>query len=398
MSGYSALLKIVRFGMIRVAPGLFNFALIPWLLVNLGPAAYGAYSTWLGYAALVANTVAAIVTQPMFRYLPHRPEERDLFTGFTLVTALVAAVVSAGIFLWLGVSFAFAFGFAAFSLGTVIGSAIGVDFVLSQRVMRLASFEALRILSLLCVLALPLIRGLPLHTEDVVLGLALSNLLPILLLAGRRRFALPSREWLLRSLTYGAKSATWLVMAGLPMVSAKTILMQTMPEHAFGVYAAVADLTYRGFALVNAALMMWAFPLLSAQFDAGAVAEARRTLRFTLLVYAGLGGAALALLLSGVNLFQIDTAALPGGAIGVVLITLASFGWHSMSIAHKPFELSHRTTQMALLMALCVGLFYVSTYGLIGWAGLEAFYVVVLSLIVIALAYGGIGLSQKLEK
>ncbi|WP_131725682.1 hypothetical protein [Rhodobacter capsulatus] len=398
MSGSAALLKIVRFGMIRVVPGLFNFALIPWLLVTLGPAAYGVYSTWLGYAALVANTVAAIVTQPMFRYLPHRPEERELFTGFALVAALAAAALSGGIFLHLGVSTSFALGFAAFSFGTVLGSSVGVDFVLSQRVMRLASFEALRILSILVVLALPLLRGLPLRTEDVVLGLAVSNLLPILLLAGRPRLALPSRAWLLRTLSYGAKSAAWLLMAGLPMVSAKTILMQAMPEHAFGAYTAVADLTYRGFALANAALMMWAFPLLSAQFDAGEVAETRRTLRFTLLVYSGLGAAAVAVLLGGIDLFRIDAAALPGGMIGVALITLASFGWHGMSIAHKPFEMTQRTMQMAALMALGVAGFYTSSFGLIRLAGFEAFYVVILSLIAVALVYGGIGLSQKLER
>jgi hypothetical protein len=393
-----SLFRIVRFALIKVAPGVFNIALIPYLLVALGSASYGLYSTWLSYAMLVANTVAAIVSQPMYRYLSSRPEERMHFASFAIGASGLAGLVSFGVAMLAGAPWPEALGFAAMSTGTVLGTALSIDFVVAGQILRLAAYETLRILAILLAIAIPMLAGRQLTVGNLVLAMALSNVLPLVVLAGRHRCSRPDAVWLRRVVPYGLKSATWLVMAGLPMVSAKTILMQAMPAHAFGAYTSIADLTYRGFGLANAALMMWAFPLLSKQFDQGEVSEARRTLRFTLLIYAGIGAVMLASILGTIGLMPIEVAALPGGMLGLALITAASFGWHGMSIAHKLLELTQRTTRMAALMAVGVIIFYASTFTLIRMVGLDAFYVVTLSLLGVAFTYWAIGLGQKLER
>lgn len=172
--------------------------------------------------------------------------------------------------------------------------------------------------------------------------------------------------------------------------------MTAMTQPAFGSYTAVADLSYRGFAIVNAALMMWAFPLLSREYDAGNLTETRRLFRFTLLVYAVTGLIGLAAVMGGIGFLPIPVAQLPGGLAAVALITLTSIAWHGMSIAHKPYELTLRTTRMAGLMALCVAGFHALAFLLPPLTGLDAFAVVVPSMLAMAVVYIAIAGSQRL--
>lgn len=393
-----SLLRIVQFALIKVAPGIFNLALTPYLVMTLGTASYGIYSTWVSYAMLVANTVAAIVSQPMYRYLSSRPEERVHFAGFAIGASGLAGLLSFGTAILLGVPSLEALGFTALSAGTVLGTALSIEFVLAGRIMRLAAYEFLRILVIFIAIAMPVLDGRQLTVGNVVFAMALSNVLPLLLLAGRHRFSPPDARWLRQVVPYGIKSATWLVLAGLPIVSAKSILMVTMPEHAFGTYAAIADLTYRGFSIANAALMMWAFPQLSRQFDEGKTAEVRRTLRFALLLYSAGGVAMLAsvvLVIEGISLFEVS--ALPGGLLAAIAITFSSFCWHGMSISHKPYELKLRTTQMAGLMAVGAAAFYTLTFSLIYLAGFDALYAVTLSMAGVAIVYSLLALNQKVD-
>lgn len=396
MSTQASLFRIIQFGMIKVVPGVFNIVLIPYLLVALGTASYGLYSTWLGYAMLVANSLAAIASQPMYRYLSSHPGEREHFASFAVGVAGLAGLASFGVALMAGAPWLLALGFGGLSVGTVLGTAISIDFAINGRIARLTAYEAFRVLVILLALAVPVLAGAQLRIGHVVLALALSNLLPIMVLARRHRFGRLDAVWLRRIAPYGFKSATWLVLAGLPVVSAKSILLQAMPEHAFGTYAAIADLTYRAFAIANAALVMWAFPMLSRQFDEGRIAAVRRTLRFALLIYA-LGG--VAVMAGGVvaveGLLLFDISALPGGPLAAIAITLASFGWHGMSISHKLYELTLRTTQMAGLMALGVAAFYALTFSLIRIAGLDPLYVVTMSMSGVALIYSLISINQK---
>lgn len=397
VSSWDSLLRIMRFGLIKVVPGVFNLALIPYLLVVLGAEAYGLYSIWLGYVVLVANTIAAIVAQPMYRYLSSRPDDRNLFAGFAIVAACIAGLVSFGVTTILGIPSALSIGFAGLAMGTVMGTAAVVDFTIVQKIGRIASFEGLRILTILVVLAVPTLRGTGLELTHVVFGLAISNILPLLVTVRGLRPGVPRFEWLRECGRYGTRSAAWLLLAGFPVVGAKTILLAQMSNEGFGTYTAIADLTYRGFAIANAALMMWAFPLMSRQFDAGKLDEVRQTLRFALLVY-GVGGIVTLLgILGSLYFLPIEVSTLPCGVVAVVTITGASFVWHGMSISHKPLEMTLRTARMAVFMAIAVGAFFTLTYSLIALTEWNAFYIVTLTMIGVGATYAIVTFSQRLE-
>ncbi|TVQ04523.1 MAG: hypothetical protein EA338_01375, partial [Roseinatronobacter sp.] len=264
---------------------------------------------------------------------------------------------------------------------------VTVGFIIEKKVMRFSAFEALRIFIIVAVLAYPMLSNAALGLENVVFALALSNLVPLLVLAGRPRIVIPDKAWFQRSLSFGSKSAIWMLLAGLPIVGAKTILIDDMSPEAFGSYAGLADLTYRAFAMFNAVLMMWAFPKLSRHFDRDEIPAAQAVLWQTFALYAA-GGAVIGLGLLGaiwLDLLRIDT--LPGAALAVMVVTAASFLWHAMSISHKVLEMRLMTMRMVWFMILGVAVFYALGFGALNLPGVDVFYAVNLTLIGIALSY-----------
>ncbi|TQM94875.1 hypothetical protein [Roseinatronobacter monicus] len=383
----TSLLVIAQYSLIKVTPGVFNLALIPFLMTTLGVASYGVYSLWLGYAMLVGNVVGGVVAQPMYRHLPSRPDEKDKYHIFSLGAAGLAAVICLILLLNFGAPVRLAVGFSIFALGTVLAATVTVGFIIEKKVMRFAVFEALRIFIIVAVLAYPMLSNAALGLETIIFALALSNLVPLLVLAGRPRLVIPDRAWFRRSLSFGSKSAIWMLLAGLPIVGAKTILIDDMSPEAFGSYAGLADLTYRAFAMFNAVLMMWAFPKLSRHFDRDEIPAAQAVLWQTFTLYAA-GGSVIGLGLLGaiwLDLLRIDT--LPGAALAVMVVAAASFLWHAMSISHKVLEMRLMTVRMVWFMILGVAVFYALGFGALNLPGVDVFYAVNLTLIGIALSY-----------
>ena len=150
---FNDLKKILAFALIKVAPGLFNVALIPFLVARLRPDAYGNYSLWLSYAMLVATVIGAVVTQPMYRYLSSRPEDRALFDSFMLVAAVAAGAISTAVAVGLNAPGWLPLGYAAFSAGTVLSAGVSVGFQIDRRIGRLALYEGLRVLTIVLPIA-----------------------------------------------------------------------------------------------------------------------------------------------------------------------------------------------------------------------------------------------------
>lgn len=397
-SAFGDLMKIIQFGLLKVAPGLFNIGLIPFLVTKFGPEAYGDYSLWLSYAMLVATVVGAVLTQPMYRYLASHPGERELFNSFMLATGGIAGAFSIAVGLKIGAPLHLAGGLAVFSLGTVLSSGIGVSLQIERRIGRLAVYEMLRVLTIFVSIALPLTLGQNLTISHVVLGLAVSNFVPLLMLMEWPRFGKLELGWLRKVALYGAKSSAWLFLAGLPLVGSKTILSTTLNETAFGTYSAITDIAYRGFGMLNAAVTMWAFPLLSQRFDSGAYDQVRGTLRFALTVYAVAG---VLILIGGIGLVKWQpflAAPLSGGFLAVVSIVFASFTWQAMSIAHKPFELNVQTTQMLLLLAFGVGIFFGIQILLGKTSDIDPVFSITLSMIGVAGFYSLISFNISLRR
>ena len=343
---------------------------------------------------LLATVAGAVVTQPMYRFLASHREELDQFNGFAFIAATLAAAASLGTMIVLSAPLTLAIGLSVYSFGAVVSASISVQYQIDRLIGRLALYEALRILTILTAITLPVIAGQSLSIQHLVFGLALSNFLPFFLLAKPTKVSLPRQKWLIRTGVFGIKSSGWLLLAGLPIVGSKTILSETLTDEAFGNYSAITDASYRGFGLINSAVTMWAFPTLARLFDTKEYSKARSTLNFSILVYVVSG-----LLLTATGLiallhFSTSPNQLPGGLLGTFFIVAACFTWQGMSIAHKPFELTLRTTRMVLLMAVGVSAFFaISVLG----PAQHSLLIVTSSMTAVAVVYTVIAANQKLE-
>lgn len=389
---------IFQYGLIKVLPGVFTLVLFPILVIVLGSEAYGIFSLWLGYAMLIGNVVAGVVTQPMYRYLPTSPDEKTNYHIFSIAAACIAYVICFVILLQLNAPPLMSAGLSAYALGTVLATKITISLIIESRILRLSMFELMRIFSIISVLGASYILRTEFSVSIVVLAFVISQFIPILILGERSKLVIPDRVWLFRRLSFGLKSAVWMLLAGLPIVGAKTILIAQMSGEAFGSYALITDLTYRAFAMLNAVLMMWAFPKLSRHFDCGEVVETKMLLGRTFFLYVLAGATFMSGLLGGYWLELLDVEALPNGGLAIVFVTISSFLWHSMSIAHKVLEMRQMTIHMVWLMAIGVAIFFAFGYGFVSFPGVGSFYTVNLAMIGVALLYSGICLRVGLGR
>lgn len=387
---------IGQFGLIKIIPGVVNILLVPYLVWELGNEQYGTYSLMLSYAMLIATVLGAIVTQPMYRFLASTHETSADFCSLAVVIGGCAAIASFSVLGVVGTPIHFSAGLSLYVLGTVLFAAVSVWFQIRLQMGRLAIFEGLRVVTLVIVVALPKILDQQLAIGHVITGLILSTTVPLILFAPRQRLVKPQVKWLLDTLSFGGKSASWLLLAGLPIVLGKTYLSATLTATTFGTYSAIADFLYRGFGLWNAAVIMWAFPRLSRLFDAKDFKKTRATLYSAIALYLGLGVLAIVAL----TVIAADTTQLkehlPGGIATFALISLAYLAWHGMSVCHKPFELCLRTTRMLCAMAIAVlGFGVLVTLGhRLEWA--EPIPLIHLNMLLIACFYCWAGLSQRL--
>ena len=392
------LTRIIQFGTIKIVPGLFNLALIPYLVFALGAADYGNYSLLLSYALLVATVLGAIATQPMYRFLSSHPDELELFNSFAFVAAAFASGVTFLVVLLTTGNWLYSTGFSIFGAGAVVFSAISVRFQIAGQIGRLAAFETLRILTFLAALAVQVLILPDLGVGNVILAISISYVIPLALLARRLRPARPGMDWVKRSAVFGAKSAIWLLLAGLPIVGGKAFLSQAIPAAEFGYYAAVADVAYRGFGILNAAIVMWVFPLLSRAYDQAAYARVRRLLGFAVGTYGVAGLLGVIIAVAAANFTTVWAAPFSSGILAVAAIMVSCFLWQGMSLVQKPFELTLQTSRMVLFMLAALILFAVLLSGLTSLGTLDPILVLCLSLGVAALFYGTTALSVRLER
>lgn len=385
--GASKLLKIFQFGVIKVVPSAFNLLLIPYLVKVLGAGVYGTYSLLLGYALLVATVVGAIVTQPMYRFLSSRPEELELFNSFAFLAAGLGAVVTFCIVFLQSGNLSFGLGFAIFGWGAVIFGAASVRFQIENRIGRLALFEFLRVITFVLGLAVQLVIVPELVVRHVIFAISLSYIVPLFLLMQRPSLTAPDLDWLLRSASFGAKSAAWLLLAGIPIVGSKAILLDRIPDVEFGAFAALADISYRGFGIVNAAIVMWVFPAISRAYDENRFRQVRQLLTFSLATYGVFGLVALIISMVMAQHYPSVVGSFSNGLVAVGAILVSSFMWQGMSIVHKPFELTMRTSRMVVFMLVALTLFVTSSFGMMDFARLDAIISLCLSLMIASMFY-----------
>lgn len=362
--------RILQFGTIKVMPGLAGLVLVPLLYQVMGAEGYGIYSVLQSAGLLMVTVLSAVLTQPMYRFLSSRiDEDMPAFNAIALGAAATAGVAS-GVAGWIyGGSALFALPMALFGVGGVLFGAYGVICQIRVQVARLALIEAARValmLGLVAVMTLMLDRLQVIHA---VWALALSYALPALPYLLGLRLAWPHWDWAVARLGYGLKGAGWLAMAGLPFLVSKLVVGALAPAPVLGAFSAIADLFYRVFAMLNAAVVMSVFPALSREYDAGRLGLVRRIYALGLGVY--LVGGALALAGAGAALWLgIGTGPVAEmGLTAAALVLLATLSWQILSIVHKKGELLLRMNRVLLNMVAAL-LVFAGVAGLAIWSGM----------------------------
>lgn len=383
----SDLFKILQLGTIKVVPGVFNLALVPYLVFAMGASAYGDYSLLLSYALLVAAVVGAIVTQPMYRFLSSCPDDVNLFNSFMYSAAAFCSVVTFGVVFIGSGQWLYALGFALFGAGVVTFGAFSVRFQIEGQTGRLACFELLRVFSFLISLVVQWAAFNTLDIGHVIVAIAASFLVPQAVFARGLKMAHPSLRWLKDTASFGTKSAIWIFLAGVPMLATKSILSTSVSDVEFGYYAAFADIAYRGFSILNAAIIMWMFPLVSRAYDDALHNRVKQLLGFALGTYAAVGISLIGTAIFIAYLQDLWVAPFSSGLLAVSTIMLSSFFWQTMSIAHKPFELAMQTTKIVVLMLAAIAVFAGLAFALVRVIGLDPIVGLSLALSISGMCY-----------
>jgi O-antigen/teichoic acid export membrane protein len=392
---YKNLLKIIQFGLIKVFPGLANLALIPFITIKLGANEYGSYSLKLGYAILITTVLSAVLTQPMYRFLSLKKEGQDFFNSLMLALFSITFLVSSLIVFFHKSSLIISLGFGLYSASALLSAYISVRLQIDSKIFQLAKYEALRLLIFISIIIFVELANMHLAVNHLLIGLILSNVVPFISLSGRLHFKWFSKDWLISILNYGSKSSIWLLMAGIPIVASKTILSKNLNEFDFGIYALIADITYRGFGFLNSAVNMWAFPNLSRIYESKDFVKVKQMLTFSLSVYAIFGAILLFTLFLILNIVKVHLGSL--SLISIISIFFANLMWQSMSIAHKPLELSIRTGLMVVLLFLGVIIFFLTHVFLHFMLDYSAILSVTIPTIIIACFYNFITFNAKLS-
>lgn len=364
---FQTLVRITQFGAVKVAPGLVNILMIPFLHTAMGAAAFGRFSLFLSYALLAVTVLGAVVTQPMYRFLSSDRHSLSRFYAFAFLAGTVGAFVGALSVIIINGNAAQSLIGALFVLSAILYTAVTVRYQIEGQIRRLALLEAARVVVLSGVILVASLRPGPITFIHAASAFMLSYLIPLLASARDLRVEWPDREWLTSRIGFGLKSAIWLILAGLPFALSKTLLAARVSAVELGAYSANADMFYRIFGIMNVAIAMWAFPTMSAAFDSGNIREARRTLWFGIAVYGIASLAIIGVAVFGALFIGAFPGRLSGGLPPFILVLVACFLWQAMSLAHKPLELAQSTGRMVWLIIAAFLLF-----GAIIWVLLTA--------------------------
>jgi O-antigen/teichoic acid export membrane protein len=379
------LLTIFQFGLIKVAPGVINLAMIPYLIFQLGSGQYGVYSLYLGYAMLCTTVLTAVLTQPMYRFLSSRENEESMFNFLMLLLCLANGLITYIIVLLHNSSIEIALAFGLYSAGALLSGFIGVKFQINKKISYLAIYEALRISIFLGTIIYVIYEGLTLNIKHLLFGLIISNIIPFFIFSRNLNLRIFKKEWFFLIISYGSKSSLWLLLAGIPIVLSKTFLADNLTEQQFGLYAATTDISYKGFAFLNAAITMWAFPKLSKLYESQLFDKAKTVINFAISVYLISGCLIISVGVLLANYFNFDYGVLPYS--GFMLIIFANFLWQAMSITHKPYELNIQTGRMVLNLFIGVVSFFLIYLFIDKVTKISVLYSVTIPAIIVASIY-----------
>lgn len=360
MNDRSQLIRVFQYGSIRVLPGIVGLLIIPWLVRSLGTDEYGKFSLLQGYVFLASTVVGALVTQPMYRFLSSNKEMRAKYNLYSLFSGITAAVLTAVILLPLNDDLGITIAFSIAAMAAVLFATVTVQMQILERISSFAYIEIMRVTIFFGLCIYPPIASSTISLSQVSFAFLASYIFPLMVYSSYLfPFEKIDKKWLKQPFEYGLKSAGWLLLAGLPIIISKTVLSVWGTSEELGEFSAAIDFIYRAFSIINAAIVMTVFPVLSRLFDQKEYRKTRKTIEHALALYLVLGALFSLLVVSWAYFSPQATGGATVSFLDLATIVIACFVWAAMSIAHKPYELALRTTTMVVLMAAAVVIFLV---------------------------------------
>lgn len=340
----------------------------------------------------------------MYRFLSSDWQDLTRFNGFALIAAVLgglAGCLAGG--LVTKDPLVSALG-ATFVFSAILYTTLTVRYQIEGAIRTLVMIEAVRV-----VILLSLVITLATTLNEAKVGMAIfalgaSFLLPLLSRAHHLRFTLPEWSWVRSKIHFGYMSAAWLLLAGLPIALAKSMVGEHVSASELGAITANLDMYYRIFSILNIAIAMWAFPTMSAAYDGGDRDGARKIHLFALSVYFSGGACAIVAFLILIGLYQQFPATIAGGLYSFGAVLLACYLLQAMSLAHKGLEMSRRLIRMIILMALALLTFIATAVLLLGQTSVDPAAAVAIALSIAATSYlfgvlaASHGKSEKAEE
>jgi O-antigen/teichoic acid export membrane protein len=379
--------SILKYSAIKMLPGVFGLITLPLVILYLGLEDYGRYSILQAYTLLVVAVGSALVTQPMYRYLSSAPDDQSKFSCMVImVSAIASSLTLATVWLY-SKSFVYASGMSLFSLLAILYAYTAVLFQLDGAIAKLAYIEFLRVgLFFTLVVGGESYIG-SLTIAQVIYASVVSYATPMLFYMPTIKFEMPKLPWLRERFLYGLNGAVWLLIAGAPWLVGKAMIDSAAGSLALGQFSAISDIFYRGFGMINSAVVMSVFPLLSREWDSGNLGAVRRIYFLGLVVYLALSAAsyfALCMLFWFFPEYFGDFDLLTGSTL---LLIVACIIWQILSLTHKRIELALRVKENTKNILISFVIFQVMAYGSVYHSSYDAISAVASAIIVSGLYY-----------
>ena len=379
--------SILKYSAIKVLPGVFGIVTLPLVIMYLGLEDYGRYSILQAYTLLVVAVGSALVTQPMYRYLSSEPADQDKFVFSVVVVSTISSLLTFPVVFLYSDSLVYASGMSLTCLLAIFYAFTAVLFQLDGKIAKLAYIEFLRVglFFTLVVGSEKYLGGL--NIPQVIFASVLSYLVPMMLCMPKCTLVIPKFSWIHERFLYGLNGAAWLLIAGAPWLVGKAMIDSAAGSTSLGQFSAVADVFYRGFGMINSAVVMSVFPLLSREWDIGNLETVRRIYLLGIVVYLVLCTASYFLLYMVYwfmpGLFG-DFDLLAGN---VLLVVSACIVWQILSLTHKKAELARRVGSNTVNICVGFGIFLMLSYALIYHSSFDAVASVALAIIVSGFYY-----------
>jgi hypothetical protein len=274
-----------------------------------------------------------------------------------------------------------------FSLLAILYAYTAVLFQLDGAIAKLAYIEFLRVgLFFTLVVGGESYIG-SLTIAQVIYASVVSYATPMLFYMPTIKFEMPKLPWLRERFLYGLNGAVWLLIAGAPWLVGKAMIDSAAGSLALGQFSAISDIFYRGFGMINSAVVMSVFPLLSREWDSGNLGAVRRIYFLGLIVYLALSAAsyfALCMLFWFFPEFFGDFDLLTGSTL---LLIVACIIWQILSLTHKRIELALRVKENTKNILISFVIFQVMAYGSVYHSSYDAISAVASAIIVSGLYY-----------